>query len=49
MTVETHQRLARDLLSCDYADLNPIQRSVIDLIATEAPSNLHPKLLVVLM
>ena len=44
MTVETHQQLANDLLSCDYADLTPVQRSVIDLIATEAPTGLHPKL-----
>ena len=44
MSVETHQQLASDLLSCDYADLTPVQRSVIDLIATEAPTGLHPKL-----
>ena len=44
MTVETHQQLAKDLLSCDYDDLTPVQRSVIDLIATEAPTVLHPKL-----
>ena len=44
MTVETHQQLAQDLLSCAYEDLTPVQRSVIDLIATEAPTGLHPKL-----
>jgi uncharacterized membrane protein len=44
MTVETHQQLAQDLLSCPYEDLTPVQRSVIDLIATEAPTGLHPKL-----
>lgn len=44
MTVETHQQLALDLLSCSYDDLTPVQRSVIDLIATEAPTGLHPKL-----
>jgi uncharacterized membrane protein len=38
------QQLAQDLLACAYEDLTPIQRSVIDLIATEAPSGLHPML-----
>ena len=32
------------LLSCSYDELTPIQRSVIDLIATEAPSDVDPKL-----
>lgn len=30
--------LARGLLNCGYDDLNPVQRSVIDLIVTETPS-----------
>ena len=46
MSEEPREHLARDLLNCPYADLTPVQRSVIDLIATEAPSSLHPKLLV---
>jgi len=41
---EPRERLARELLACAYADLTPIQRSVIDLIATEAPSGLNPAL-----
>jgi uncharacterized membrane protein len=45
-TEDPRDHLARDLLSCAYADLNPIQRSVIDLIATAAPTGLHPELLV---
>lgn len=31
--------LARGLLNCGYEDLNPIQKSVIDLIVTETPSH----------
>lgn len=38
--------LARQLLGCDYAGLTPMQRSVIDLIATEAPSAANPGLAV---
>ena len=45
MSENPRDHLARDLLACPYADLNPIQRSVIDLIATAAPTGLHPKLL----
>lgn len=30
--------LARGLLNCGYEDLNPVQKSVIDLIVTETPS-----------
>jgi len=41
---ERHSELARQLLSCDYDALTPVQRSVIDLIATEAPSDLNPAL-----
>jgi uncharacterized membrane protein len=38
------EQLARELLNCSYADLTAVQRSVIDLIATEAPSVVDPKL-----
>jgi len=44
MTVETREQLAKDLLGCAYAALTPVQRSVIDLIATEAPTDLDNKL-----
>jgi uncharacterized membrane protein len=36
--------LAMGLLNCSYDELTPIQKSVIDLIATEAPSGVDPKL-----
>ncbi len=36
--------LAQQLLGRDYASLNPVQRSVIDLITTEAPTGLNPRL-----
>jgi uncharacterized membrane protein len=39
-----HDELSRQLLSCPYDDLNEVQRSVIDLIATEAPSAVAPEL-----
>ncbi len=39
-----HDELAKQLLSCAYADLNDIQKSVIDLIANEAPSTVAPEL-----
>ncbi|HEX5379681.1 MAG TPA: DUF1003 domain-containing protein [Phenylobacterium sp.] len=41
---ERLEELATGLLSCSYADLTPIQRSVIDLVASEAPSDLNPVL-----
>jgi uncharacterized membrane protein len=41
---ELLEELARGLLNCAYADLTPVQRSVIDLVATEAPSGLSPEL-----
>jgi uncharacterized membrane protein len=44
MAIDAHQQLAKDLLGCAYEALSPVQRSVIDLIATEAPTELHPKL-----
>ena len=46
MSEDPREHLAQDLLNRAYGELNPVQRSVIDLIATEAPSSLHPKLLV---
>lgn len=44
MAEEAHQELAQQLLNCSYEKLNPVQRSVIDLIANEAPSGVHPLL-----
>jgi uncharacterized membrane protein len=41
---EPHERLSRELLACRYADLTPIQRSVIDLVVTEAPTASDPRL-----
>jgi uncharacterized membrane protein len=39
-----HDELSQQLLSCPYADLNDVQKSVIDLIANEAPSTVAPQL-----
>ncbi len=36
--------LSQGLLACAYDDLTPVQKSVIDLIATEAPSGVAPGL-----
>lgn len=44
MSLEAREMLAKDLLGCAYDALNPVQRSVIDLIATESPTGLDPKL-----
>ena len=44
MAEQANQELAQQLLGCSYEALNPVQRSVIDLIANESPSNLHPGL-----
>ena len=41
MSVDARQQLAKDLLGSPYEGLTPVQRSVIDLIATEAPTDLH--------
>ncbi len=38
------EELSQGLLNCPYDELTPIQRSVIDLIVTEAPSELSPTL-----
>lgn len=44
MPQDTREQLAKDLLLTDYESLTPIQRSVIDLIATEAPTELDDSL-----
>ena len=44
MIEQAHQELAQQLLGCSYEELTPVQRSVIDLIATEAPTQVDPKL-----
>mgnify|MGYP001279747241 CR=1 FL=1 len=44
MSKDTRQQLARELLGCEYEQLTPIQRSVIDLVATEAPTFASPEL-----
>jgi uncharacterized membrane protein len=41
---DARQQLAKDLLATPYENLTPVQRSVIDLIATEAPTDLHDSL-----
>ena len=38
MSERPQDNLARQLLGCDYEGLTPVQRSVIDLIANEAPT-----------
>lgn len=42
---QQHDELSEQLLNCTYAELNDVQKSVIDLIATEAPTGVSPKLL----
>ncbi|HEY3949327.1 DUF1003 domain-containing protein [Phenylobacterium sp.] len=44
MAANAHQELSRQLLSCSYEELNDVQRSVIDLIANEAPTNVDKAL-----
>jgi len=41
---DRHAELAQQLLACGYDQLSPVQKSVIDLIATEAPSAVDPTL-----
>ena len=41
-TRKPRDQLAQELLGCDYEALTPIQRSVIDLIASEAPTGANP-------
>ncbi|MDO9430919.1 MAG: DUF1003 domain-containing protein [Phenylobacterium sp.] len=40
--VNRSDELAQGLLNCSYEGLNPLQKSVIDLIAAEAPSGADP-------
>ena len=44
MLEQPHDELAQQLLGCRYEELTPVQRSVIDLIANEAPSSVDPQL-----
>lgn len=44
MADNAHQELSKQLLSCSYDQLNDVQRSVIDLIANEAPTNVDKAL-----
>jgi uncharacterized membrane protein len=44
MIEQAHQQLSQQLLGCSYEELTPVQRSVIDLIATEEPSSIDPTL-----
>jgi uncharacterized membrane protein len=46
MSEDARNSLAEQLLSCSYDKLTDVQRSVIDLIANESPTGLHPKLIV---
>jgi uncharacterized membrane protein len=41
---ERRGELSQGLLNCAYEALTPVQKSVIDLIANEAPSGLNPEL-----
>ncbi|RAK65586.1 DUF1003 domain-containing protein [Phenylobacterium kunshanense] len=44
MAVDAREQLSRDLLGCPWDDLTDVQRSVINLIATEAPTGISEKL-----
>src|SRR6266478_6009022 len=44
MPQQPHQELAQQLLNRSYEALNPVQRSVIDLIANETPTHVNPAL-----
>ncbi|WP_430424501.1 DUF1003 domain-containing protein [Phenylobacterium sp.] len=44
MAIEAKDQLAKNLLGSPYETLTPVQRSVIDLIATEAPTGLDSRL-----
>jgi uncharacterized membrane protein len=44
MAEEAHQELSQQLLGCPYENLNPVQKSVIDLIANEVPSGVDKSL-----
>ncbi|MCR5877068.1 DUF1003 domain-containing protein [Phenylobacterium sp. J367] len=45
MASDKRQQLSQDLLGASYETLSDIQRSVIDLIATEAPTGVDQRLL----
>ena len=44
MPATAHEELSKQLLSCSYAELTDVQRSVIDLIANEVPSGVDKAL-----
>jgi uncharacterized membrane protein len=44
MSLAAERQLSQSLLGKDYEELTPIQRSVIDLVASEAPTHQHPAL-----
>lgn len=45
MTLEIRQdELSQGLLGTPYADLSPVQKSVVDLMISEAPSGVNPTL-----
>jgi len=44
MTIETRDQLSKDLLGSRYEELNDVQKSVIDLIDTEAPTGVSDEL-----
>ena len=44
MAEQAREELAKQLLNCSYEALNPVQRSVIDLIANETPTHVDPAL-----
>ena len=46
MSEDARDSLSEQLLSVSYDQLTDVQRSVIDLIVNEAPTGLHPKLIV---
>jgi len=39
---QVRDQMAQELLGCPYEGLTPVQRSVIDLIVTEAPTGKNP-------
>ena len=44
MGLDAREQLSKDLLGCSWDDLTDVQRSVINLIATEAPTGVAAKL-----
>jgi uncharacterized membrane protein len=41
---QTRDALSRQLLGSAYADLDPVKKSVIDVMVDEAPTGLHPEM-----